>query len=344
MPPPSERSFARRIDLASLQLFVAVCELGSIGRAAEQAFLAASAVSKRLTDLEAVAGTALLTRHSRGALPTPAGESLLHHARAVLFGLERMQSELGEYTDGVRGHVRVHANISAIVQFLPEDLGSFACAHPQVKIDLQEHLSSAVLQAVREGAADLGLCHTATGAGASTAAALAGTDLDSRPYRTDRLLLVVPEGHALAGRESVCFAEVLDWDIVGLHANSSIGLALRAAAAAAGRPLRQRIQVTGLDAMCRMIDNGLGVGVLPDQAFALMHGVGRGRLQAVALQDAWAARELCLVARDFAALPATARLLVEHLDARRPGAAVAFGTSSTATAVSAATPGARAPA
>ena len=314
----SERSFARRIDLTSLQLFVAVCELGSIGRAAEREFIAASAVSKRLSDLETAVDTALLYRHSRGVTLTPAGESLLHHARTVLFGLERMQSELGEYAGGVRGHVRMHANISAIVQFLPEDLGSFARAHPQIKIDLQEHLSSAVLQAVREGAADLGICHTASGAGASTAAAVAGTDLDSRPYRSDRLLLVVPEGHALAGRGALAFEEVLDWDIVGLHANSSISLALRAAAAAAGRTLRQRIQVTGLDAMCRMIDNGLGVGVLPDQAFALMRGVGR--LQSVALQDAWAARELRLVARDFGALPATARLLVEHLGTYRSSA------------------------
>ena len=330
---PTDRSFARRIDLASLQLFVAVCELGSIGRAAEQACLAASAASKRLSDLEATAGTALLMRHSRGAVPTPAGESLLHHARTVLFGLERMHSELGEYAGGVRGHVRMHANISAIVQFLPEDLGSFARAHPQIKIDLQEHLSSAVLQAVREGAADLGICHTATGAGASTAPAVAGTDLDSRPYRADRLLLVVPEGHALAGRGALAFEEVLDWDIVGLHANSSISLALRAAAAAAGRPLRQRIQVTGLDAMCRMIDNGLGVGVLPDQAFALMRGVGQ--LQSVALQDAWAARELRLVARDFGALPATARLLVDHLGTCRPMAGAGAGAIHPHTAVAA---------
>jgi DNA-binding transcriptional LysR family regulator len=124
----SERSFARRIDLTSLQLFVAVCELGSIGRAAEREFIAASAVSKRLSDLEAV-DTQLLYRHSRGVRLTPAGESLLHHARTVLYGLERMQGELSEYADGVRGHVRMHANISAIVQFLPEDLGAFAREH-----------------------------------------------------------------------------------------------------------------------------------------------------------------------------------------------------------------------
>ena len=301
----SERSFARRIDLTSLQLFVAVCELGSIGRAAEREFIAASAVSKRLSDLETALDTALLYRHSRGVTLTPAGESLLHHARTVLFGLERMQGELSEYADGVRGHVRMHANISAIFQFLPEDLGAFAREHSQIKIDLQEHLSSDVLNAVQEGAADLGICHLgmANGNGAAT--------LQSRAYRSDRLVLVVPQAHALAGHTAVSFDQVLDWDIVGLHANSSISLAMRSAAAAVGRPLRQRIQVTGLDAMCRMIDNGLGIGLVPDRAFALMRGVGQ--LHAIALTDPWAQRELRLIARDFDTLPVTARLLVEHL-------------------------------
>lgn len=299
----SERSFARRIDLTSLQLFVAVCELGSIGRAAEREFIAASAVSKRLSDLETAVDTALLYRHSRGVTLTPAGESLLHHARTVLFGLERMQGELSEYADGVRGHVRMHANISAIVQFLPEDLGAFARAHSQVKIDLQEHLSPDVLQAVREGAADLGLCHTG--------AAAEPEGLQSRPYRSDRLVLVVPQGHGLSRHAAIKFEAILDCDIVGLQANSSISLAMQQAAAQAGRPLRQRIQVTGLDAMCRMIDNGLGVGLLPDRAFALMRGVGR--LQSVALDEPWGQRELRLVARDFDTLPVTARLLVEHL-------------------------------
>lgn len=298
----SERSFARRIDLTSLQLFVAVCELGSIGRAAEREYIAASAVSKRLSDLEAAVDTALLYRHSRGVTLTPAGESLLHHARNVLFGLERMQGELSEYAEGVRGHVRMHANISAIVQFLPEDLGAFCRLHSQIKIDLQEHLSPDVLQAVAEGTADLGICTVGPGGDAG---------LQHRPYRSDRLVLVVPEAHALAGREHIAFEEVLDWDIVGLQAGSSISLAMRGAAARAGHPLHQRIQVTSLDAMCRMIDNGLGVGLLPDKAFAIMHGVGR--LRAVPLTDAWAQRTLSLVARDFDTLPVTARLLVDHL-------------------------------
>ncbi|EHN65352.1 LysR family transcriptional regulator [Comamonas testosteroni] len=312
----SERSFARRIDLTSLQLFVAVCELGSIGRAAEREFIAASAVSKRLSDLEATVDTALLYRHSRGVTLTPAGESLLHHARNVLYGLERMQGELSEYADGVRGHVRMHANMSAIVQFLPEDLGAFAREHSQIKIDLQEHLSPDVLSAVAEGTADIGICtlgniRSNEGNQATVQLTQGNVPLQYRSYRNDRLVVVVPERHALAERESVAFTEVLEWDIVSLHAGSSISLAMRAAAAQAGHPLHQRIQVTSLDAMCRMIDNGLGLGLLPDRAFELMHGVGH--LRAVQLTDDWAHRELCVVARDFEALPVTTRLLVDHL-------------------------------
>jgi DNA-binding transcriptional LysR family regulator len=302
---PSERSFARRIDLTSLQLFVAVCELGSIGRAAEREFIAASAVSKRLSDLEATLQTPLLYRHTRGVNLTPAGESLLHHARSVLFSLEKMQAELSEYAEGVRGHVRIHANISAIVQFLPEDLGDFTREHPQVKIDLEEHLSTEVVRAVQEGAADIGICN---------AGVAAGHALQALPYRQDELVLIVPRGHALAGREAVSFEDTLDLDHVGLHSNSSIYLAMREAAATAGRTIRLRIHVTGLDAMCRMIDNGLGVGVMPRRAFTLMHGVGD--LDCVRLTDAWATRSIDLVARDFSTLPLTARLLVDHLRAR----------------------------
>lgn len=298
---PADRSFARRMDLTSLQLFVAVCELGSIGKAAEREFIAASAISKRLADLEATLGTPLLYRHTRGVDLTPAGESLLHHARSVLYSLEKMQGELSEYVDGVRGHVRVHASISAIVQFLPEDLGAFIREHEQVKIDLEEHLSTEVVRAVQEGAADLGICNVGVGTG----------ELQTLPYREDQLVLIVPSKHPLAKAGTIDFVQSLDWDHVGLHATSSIYLAMREAAAAAGRSIRLRIHVTGLDAMCRMIHNGLGVGVMPRRAFELMHGVGD--LACVTLKDDWAQRQIQLVARDFSTLPVTARLLVDHL-------------------------------
>lgn len=303
---PTERSFARRLDLTSLQLFVAVCELGSIGKAAEREFIAASAVSKRLSDLEAALDTPLLYRHARGVDLTPAGETLLHHARSVLFSLDRMQGELSEYADGVRGHVRIHANISAIVQFLPEDLAGFAARHDQVRIDLEEHLSTDIVRAVQDGDTDIGICTPQSPPG----------DLQTRLYRQDRLVLAVPGNHPLAALPQVPFTDTLDYDHVGLHSNSAIYLAMHRAAAAAGKTVRLRIRVTGLDAMCRMIHNRLGIGLLPDRAFELLKG--SGDLVAVPLTDDWAARDIHLVARDFNTLPVTARLLVEHLCAGQP--------------------------
>ena len=298
----AEHAPTRRLDLTSMQLFVAVCEEGSIARAAQREHLAASAVSKRLSDLESSVDTALLYRHARGVDLTPAGETFLHHARTVLFNMDRLQVDLDEYAAGIKGHVRVHANISAIVQFLPEDLASFSHAHGQIKIDLQEHVSTDIARAVAEGQADLGIAHVTQPL----------RDLVTQPYRKDRLVVVVPAQHPLAEYDAVDFAQTLDYDHVGLHSNSALYLAMRRAATLANKPLRLRIQVTGLDAMCRMVQAGLGIGLLPDRAFALL-GSGMGTLQAVALTDTWAERTLQLVARNFGTLPLTARMLVEHL-------------------------------
>lgn len=306
-----ERSFARRLDLTSLQLFVAVCEMGSIGRAAEREFIAASAISKRLSDLEAALDAPLLYRRPRGVELTPAGETFLHHARSVLFSLDRMQGELSEFAQGVRGHVRIHANLSAIMQFLPDDLAGFTALHPQVKLDLEEHVSSEVVRAVRDGDADIGICNAPGPA----------HDLQSRRYRQDRLVVAVPRRHPLAAQPAVWYEETLDHDQIGLQGNSALDLAMRRAAAAAGKEIRLRIRVTGLDALCRMVHNGLGIGLIPDRAFALLQGVGE--LQAVPLRDDWAVRDIDLLARDFTSLPVTARLLVEHLCPRQEHASAA---------------------
>ena len=298
---------SRALDLTTLRLFIAVAETGSIGQAADREFMAASAISKRLSDLEEFLHAPLLNRHARGVTLTPAGEALLHHARNVLFGIDKLQAELSEYADGVRGHVRVHASMSAIFEFLPEDLGAFIHRHPEVKIDLQEHLSAEVARAVLEGAADLGICNLSG----------ATRELQTLPYRRDRLVLVAPKRHRLVQQTAIALADTLDEDFVGLVSGSSIALALQRAAANVGKAVRLRIQVAGLDAMCRMIHNGLGVGVMPERAFSLMQGVGE--LACVPLTDDWAVRDIGLIARDFDSLPVTARTLVAHLRERSAG-------------------------
>ena len=204
----------RRIDLTTLRLFIAVCEEKNLTRAASREGIAASAVSKRMADFELAFGVTLFERLSKGMVLTPAGEALLHHARVTLLNIEKIAVELTEYSQGVRGHVRMLANLSAIVQFLPEDLSGFFSAHEFLKVDLQERPSRQVVRGLEEAAAEIGICSGE----AET------RSLETFHYRYDKLVLVVRPDHPLAAREGVRFADTLDFDHIGLHAASSIYL------------------------------------------------------------------------------------------------------------------------
>src|SRR6266404_3117135 len=153
----AEHARSRRIDLTTLRLFIAVCDEQNLTRAAQREGIAASAVSKRMNDFELAFGVTLFKRLSKGMALTPAGEALLHHARVTLLNVEKIAVELSEYSQGVRGHVRMLANLSAIVQFLPEDLSRFFRAHEALRIDLQERPSGQVVRDIEEGAAEIGI-------------------------------------------------------------------------------------------------------------------------------------------------------------------------------------------
>lgn len=290
-----------RLDPVSLKLFVDVVDLGSIAAAAGRGHIAAAAVSRRLSELEAALRTTLLHRTNKGVAPTPAGLALLHRARRLLGELDDIALEMRDWSGGTRGQVRVVANISAIVQFLPGEIAAFLARHPGVQVLLEERISSAVLRAVAGNEADVGIC----------LARPPPPGLAVLPYRSDRLAVVVPRGHALAERASVRFAETLGFDVVGLHTGSAINLQLQQAAADAGAALKLRIQVTSYDALAHMVAAGLGVGVMP-QAAAAPYAATLG-IATVALDEPWAERRLAICVRDDGALSAAARRLVESL-------------------------------
>ena len=289
------------------RLFVAVMEESTIAAAAAREHIAASAVSRRLADLEDALRVALFTRSNKGTEPTAAAFALLHLARGVLNDLDGIATQMREYGTGVRGHVRVVANISAITQFLPAELQSFMARHPQVDVRLQEQISSAIAHSVAENAADVGILNEGH----------YGERVTLLPYRTDELVLVVPTGHALARRKAVRLQDALPYDFVGAHPGSAINNQLTRAAAEAGLPLRLRIQVTSYDALCLMVNAGLGVGVLPRGSAALYQGTLS--IRTVTLNEPWAQRRLALCVRSEESLSTVARLLVEHLRSQPQG-------------------------
>ncbi len=293
------------LDLVTLRVFKAAVEERSLARAAERERLALSALSRRIAEMEARLGTPLLRRHDRGVEPTAAGEVLLRHLGPLFDLLDRAFADVEAFAAGARGHVRLHANISAIAGHLPEALAGFLAAHPGIEVSLEERFTADILHAVRTGAADLGL-------GSGTVLSPL-PEVRVIPWREDRLVALLPARHPLASAPGpLRFAEVAAEPFVGLSSASALQQLYRREAEALGMTLRERVGVGSFDGVRRMVEAGLGVAILPDTA-ADARALG-GTLVARPLAEPWARRPLTLCVRaDAEAMPAAARLLAAHL-------------------------------
>lgn len=303
-----------RFDFTDLRLFVHVTQTGSITRGAERAHLALASASARIRGMEEVLGVPLLTRGRRGIEPTDAGRSLLDHARIVLQQIETMRGDLGAYSRGLKGSVRILANTSALSEHLPSLLAAFLAANPTIDIDLEDRESPAIGAAIAAGDADIGI--------GSQAASVPG--LESHAFRMDRLVLAVPVGHRLAAKRQTSFGELLDLDFVGLPRGTALDEHLAMQAARLGRALRLRVRVNSLDTVCAMVAAGVGVGIVPE-ATALRHRRALP-LATLRLTEPWSMRALALYVCDSRRLPKPARRLFEALrGAGEPSATSATG-------------------
>jgi DNA-binding transcriptional LysR family regulator len=292
-----------RFDLTDLRLFCDVVDEGSITAGAEKSALALAAASTRIRNMEATLGAPLLSRSRQGVTPTPAGRMLLKHARGMLGQAARMREDLSAFAGGLSGEVRLLANTNALTEFLPEALSSFLAAHPHVSVDLEERLSDEIVGLIAEGVGDVGIVAGTVDVGA----------LQTYPFRSDRFVVVAAPAHPLARRGRVSFAEVLAYDVVGLERSSSLQRFLVAKAAREGRPLKARVQLRSFDAVCRLVEAGVGVGVVPQTT--ARRAAKTMSLAIIDLADDWALRELTIVVRAEDELRPYARELVDSLKA-----------------------------
>ena len=270
-----------RFDFVSVRLAVACAQTGSLTGAAREAHLALAAASRRIRELEESLGSPLFERHARGLLPTAAGRVFVKHGLALLQSLEQMDAELADLRQGIARHIRLCASTAAINQFLPPLLARYAALHPQLRVDLEEQVSEAVVAILREGRADLGVFVEGPDV----------TGLVTQVFRHDELVLVLPRDHALAaGTTPLPFAEALDEDWISLNAGAAMLQKQQQTALAAGKPLRLRMQVRSFDAVCHLVASGLGIAVLP--AAAALPIVRAMKLASRPLADDWARRRL----------------------------------------------------
>lgn len=290
-----------RFDLIDLTLFQHTLECGRITAGAQRSHLSLPAASARIRAMEASLGIPLLERNRRGVQPTPAGQALLQHARLIAQQVERLQYDLGQYAQGQQGQVRLLCNTAALSEYLPELLASYLVDNPGVSLDVQEQPSLRIVQAITQGLADLGIVSTDA----------PSEHLQTRAFRDDPLVLVMPQGHELAAVADPDFITSLAHRHVGLGADSALALYLEEQALRLGRRMQVRVRAEGFDGVIRMVAGGAGVAVVP------LASVRRWEhllaLRWVALREPWANRRLLLCARDFTQLPGYAAALAKHL-------------------------------
>lgn len=261
----------------------------------------------RIKALENQLNTRLLYRDSRGVEITPAGQRLLQHARVIMRQVDHLKHDFQEQADGDAGHIRIFANTTAVTEFMPDILAQFLAGHPGVTIDLQERLTRDIVRGVLDGTTDLGI----------VAGPVDAPELQTIHFSTDRLVLVVPNGHALQDQDKVKLADAVRYPFITMHEGSTLVAFLRDQLERIGQRLPQRIQLYSFDSICRMVQAGVGVGVIPDSA-ARRYGAEM-KLRVVELDEPWVVRERKLLVRDIDALPGCARELIEQI--RQPAAA-----------------------
>jgi DNA-binding transcriptional LysR family regulator len=290
-----------RIDPYSLRLFGAAARAGSIVRAAEQEHIAPSALSRRLGELERAFGTPLLVRSPRGISVTDAGRLVLARAEKIDEELQSLVREVQSEGEGIRGVVRLYANMSAVIGFLPERLQRFLANYPGVRVLLHEEDTREVIRACLDDRADVGV-----GVALDVPAGI-----DAWHFAGDPLRVVLPAGHALAGLDRISYADVLAHPVIGVHQGGALDRALHERAEAMQLHFAPTVSVSSFDAVCRMVEAGLGIAVIPQSATTAY--AGHPHFLHRPLAETWADRSLHLFALHRSPQPRATQALIDAL-------------------------------
>ncbi|TCR00488.1 LysR family transcriptional regulator [Neorhizobium sp. JUb45] len=288
-----------KFDLTDLRIFLSAVEGGSLTAAALQNNIVVAAVSARLRKLEVSFGLPLMERTGRGIRPTLAGDMLARHARLVLDGARKLEVELEAFAEGRGGSIRLLSNTNMLSEHMPQILGRFLTDNPDIVVSVKDKPSFEVVNLLRNGEADIGI----------VAASADMTGLEVWPFVRDRLAVIAPEGSQLEG--PLAYTSILDCPIVALNENVALSQFLRRLAAELGRRATIRMRVENFEAMCRVVESGVGIGIVPETA--AMRYSRMMNLRILPIADAWAERELYLCVRSREQLPRYGQALLAHM-------------------------------
>jgi DNA-binding transcriptional LysR family regulator len=298
---------AAPLDTARLEAFVEVARSGSISRAAEALFVTQPALTARLQALERSLGADLLVRGRHGSRLSEAGKALLPHAERALVALRAGRTAVEEVRSGSAGRLTIGAAPAVSTYVLPAMLHRFQARHPGVRLVVRSGHSEEILQMVLRDEVEIGLMRP-----------IQHPEITSTLLYEDELTLVVHRGHRFAAAGHVRMAELASEHLILFDRTSSYHELTSAIVRQAGISPRGQLEVDNIDAAKRMVEQRLGIALLPRTS--VQADIGSGRLVPVAVTDMAPVRRQIVIARrrDAGEVTPVVGAFLATLDTLRP--------------------------
>ena len=305
---PPTRITLHDLDSRLLRYLLAVVRAGSIRGAAETQNVAASAISRQISDLEARLGLKLLERLPRGVVPTEAGRAIAEHARQQMQDGEQLIDFLKQLHGLRQGAVRIACGEGFVGDLVENGIRPFLAEHPQAGLHITLGGTEEILLAVGEGRADIGLAYDPPADPSLRSLAVS---------RQPLCLLAAPGWLAATGRPAWPAGEIALRDVAShpaalLTPSHGIRQLLSRVEAEGGFHLTVQAEAGSIDVVRRLAVAGSLVTFLP--VFAAAAEVSAGQLLAAPLADApLSGASAHLVVRARRRLPAAVAAMVSRL-------------------------------
>jgi len=272
------------LDLGRIRAFVTVARTGAISRAAEALFVTQPALTARIQALERSLRVELFVRSRQGSRLTDAGRALLPHAERALAALGRGREAVEEVVSGGAGRLTIGAAPAISTYVLPAMLHRFQAGHPGVRLSVRSGHSEEILEMVLREEVEIGLMRP-----------IQHPEVTATLLYEDELVLVVHRGHRFAAGGHVRMGELASEHLILFDRTSSYHELTSAIVRQAGISPRGQLDVDNIDAAKRMVEQRLGIALLPRTA--VQAEVGTGRLVPVTITDMAPVRRQIVVAR-----------------------------------------------
>lgn len=272
------------LQLGQLAAFVAVAKTGSISGAAKELVISQPALTGRIQGLEVALGSQVFIRSRNGSRLTPAGRALLPHAERAVAAAVVGRRAVEDVVAGTGGRLTIGAAPAVSTYVLPPVLHQFRAEHPQVQLSVRSRHSEEVLDMVLRDDVEVGLMRP-----------IEHPDVVLTPIYEDELVLVVHRGHPFAGRGEIRTADLVDEHLILFDRTSSYHDLTSSIFRQAGIDPRGYLEVDNIDAAKRMVEQRLGIALLPFTS--VQAEIGVGRLAPVTVTDMPTVRRQIVCAR-----------------------------------------------